>query len=161
MKKILSFLGGLLSHAGDFVRDHVQPSVDLVERLKAAVDSPVADILTALIPGTLDDTIKAQLSKGLDIALKGLQLPLAITRKKSLAAKLQALVELLKNCQPEARKALYARIASLIAQQGAPVGIDGHVVDFVTQATYTRMKSDVAQEPLQEAAAAIIPHRFN
>lgn len=156
MKKILSFLSGLLAHAGAFVQDHVQPAIDTVERIKSAVDSPEAFALTAIIPGELDDAARAALSAALGTALAGLQLPLFVTRKKSIGSKLEALVEHLDECKPDERKAVYSRLASLLAQQGAPEGTDGHLVDTLVQMAYSARfaGTDAAEQPAAPAAAA-------
>jgi hypothetical protein len=44
--------------------------IDVVNRFKKWIDSPGADLLTALIPGTLDDAVKIWLRQWLPVILK-------------------------------------------------------------------------------------------
>lgn len=48
--------------------------VIVVENIKAVIDSPVADILTAIIPGNIDDKVKEWLRAQLPTILKELKL---------------------------------------------------------------------------------------
>lgn len=68
MKKVLNFFKTLISKIGALfsalpaeLKQVVSIAVVLTENIKKFVDSPVADILTALIPGEADDRIKALL----------------------------------------------------------------------------------------------------
>lgn len=89
MSGILDFLKGLLSifvkNFPDFVqklfnkipqgiKEKVSVIIDVVNGIKGHVDSPLADVLTTVIPGTVDDKIKDWLRKMLPIVLKELNL---------------------------------------------------------------------------------------
>ncbi|WP_374949631.1 hypothetical protein [Mucilaginibacter sp.] len=65
MKKIKAFLQTLITKIGAYfstlpaeLRKAVVVAVVVTENLKRFVDSPIADIVTALIPGNADDKVK-------------------------------------------------------------------------------------------------------
>jgi hypothetical protein len=58
LKKIFETLRILFEGLGQGAREAIHVGILITEQFKAFVDSPVADILTALIPGDLDDRIK-------------------------------------------------------------------------------------------------------
>lgn len=74
MKKFFNWIGGLFRSAFKQVQKYVVPSVQVVEAIKAVIDSPVADILTAVIPSGIDDAVKDQLRKYLPMVLQQLRI---------------------------------------------------------------------------------------
>jgi hypothetical protein len=51
----------------------VHIGITITENIKTIIDSPIADILTAIIPGEVDDKIKQILRKGIPIILVNLK----------------------------------------------------------------------------------------
>lgn len=74
MKKLWRFLTGLFNKTKVFVEKYAKPSVQLVENLKVVINSPVADVITAIIPGNLDDITKEAMRKALPIVLQDLKI---------------------------------------------------------------------------------------
>lgn len=72
MKKFILFLKNLISKTKALSLKFVKPSIAVVELLKAAIDSPLTPIVTALIPGGLDDLIATRLKISLPIVLQTL-----------------------------------------------------------------------------------------
>jgi len=63
--KILTFVTGLFNNLAPKVEKAIHAGVAVTEAVKNFVESPVTDLLTALIPGTVDDKIKVQLRNSL------------------------------------------------------------------------------------------------
>lgn len=74
LKKIWLTIQSLFDNFPASVKDAVHVGVTLTQNLKNYVDSPMADILTAIIPGNLDDKIKLALRAGIPIILFNLKL---------------------------------------------------------------------------------------
>jgi len=115
MKKFFNFLRNLFRNLKSLAQKFVSPSVEIVENIKRLVDSPLTDILTGLIPGTLDDHIKNKLRQKLPEVLK-------ILRISDECLKLQAADEIilcairnLKSYTPDGRAAAYHSIAAMLA----------------------------------------------
>ena len=58
-----SFAKKLFNKVPDDVKEKISIGIRVVELFKKFVDSPTADLVTAIIPGDLDDKIKEQLRK--------------------------------------------------------------------------------------------------
>lgn len=61
MKKIFNFLKKLFNKAKFYIQQFVTPAVATVENLKKIIDSPAVDIVTAIIPGNVDNVIVAKI----------------------------------------------------------------------------------------------------
>ncbi len=64
------FVAKLFTKIPDEVKEKVSLAVQIVQNIKAFIDSPAADILTAIIPSEVDDNIKIWLRKVLPIILE-------------------------------------------------------------------------------------------
>jgi hypothetical protein len=49
---------------------YIPIGISVVNKIKTFIDSPAADIITAIIPGTLDDAVKVWLRQYLPVILK-------------------------------------------------------------------------------------------
>ena len=142
-EKIVVFLHALFGgNLDSWITDHVEPAISFVEKLKAFLESPVADIITALIPGEIDDKLKdfflANVSKALDI----LQVTEAINQATSIEDKLKLLTEYLLTLSPNMRNAVYMKLASQIAKvTGNTDSIKGYSVDLLVQSQYSKIKA--------------------
>jgi hypothetical protein len=105
------------------------------------LSSPVADVITALIPGTLDDNIKAMLLLNLQKVLKVLQVTAEITNEPNPAQQVLLLVEYLKTVSTPMKNAIYKTIAAELAKASndGKDNIKGHSIDLLTQLTYSKM----------------------
>lgn len=74
MKNVFEFIKNLfnkvLGKAVDLFREHAEISITIVENLKKALDSNVTDLVTALIPGEIDNVVVAKLREVLPIVLE-------------------------------------------------------------------------------------------
>lgn len=97
----------------------VAAGVVITENLKTFVDSPVADVLTAIIPGTLDDSIKTLLRQklpGILTDLKLVDVTLGLTDPDAITANA---IKVLQDMDPSVSSAFLHSISVLVAQVAA------------------------------------------
>lgn len=115
MKKIFAFLKNLFRNLKALAEKFVKPSVIVVENLKKAVESPLAPVITAIIPGTWDDKIVEKLKQHLPRILQILKISeecLKLTKAEDI---ILCAINKLKEYSPEARSANYHSIAALLS----------------------------------------------
>lgn len=115
MKKIFSFLKRLFRSLKTLAQKFVTPSVLVVEALKKAVDSPVMPIITAIIPGNLDNKIVEQLKKHLPLVLQLLRISDECLKLEAADEIIICAIKKLKEYEPEARAAQYHSIAAMLS----------------------------------------------
>jgi hypothetical protein len=72
--KLWSAIRSLFNSFPEELKSAVQIGIAVTENIKHFVDSPLADILTTIIPGKIDDKIKDALRAGLPAILTNLRL---------------------------------------------------------------------------------------
>jgi hypothetical protein len=93
--------------------------VIVVENIKTVIDSPLADVLTAIIPGQLDDRAKDILRAELPAILIKLRLVDEAWQAESENAVLLNAMHNLSQLAPDAQKAFFHNISILIAQMAS------------------------------------------
>lgn len=115
MKKLINFLKNLFSKFRAYVSRYVLPSVQVVEQIKAFLDSPAIPILETVIPGKLDDAIITKIQTYLPKVLTVLQIAQdCVTPDATPDSIIQCVVKKLAAMNPDARAAQYHSIASLL-----------------------------------------------
>lgn len=121
LKNFLHNLWQSIKHLFDKVEEEVKQEVvvaiTVVQQVKAIIDSPVADVVTALIPGEVDDEIKAKLREWLPKILLELNLVQSIAHIENINDQLNAILAQLKLASDDAKNAFYHSLASLILQK--------------------------------------------
>jgi hypothetical protein len=74
LKKIWNQIENLFGGLPLGIKTALQIGITVTENIKNFVDSPVADIVTSIIPGNIDDAIKDKLRSSLPILLTELKL---------------------------------------------------------------------------------------
>ncbi|MCO5936139.1 hypothetical protein NAF17_11385 [Mucilaginibacter sp. RB4R14] len=74
LTKIWGTIQSLFNSIPSEIQLAVHIAVMLTENIKKFIDSPIADVLTAIIPGNIDDKIKQLLRSGLPVILSNLKL---------------------------------------------------------------------------------------
>jgi hypothetical protein len=116
MKKILLFLKKLFARSKYFIHVAVKPSVATVNLLKAFVDSPLAPVITALIPGEIDNMIADKLRRHLPEALKVLGFADECINAGSNDLIVQCAIAKLRLYNPTQQAAAWHNIASVLSQ---------------------------------------------
>jgi hypothetical protein len=97
----------------------VHIGVIITENIKTIVDSPIADILTAIIPGEIDDKIKQVLRKGIPIILTSLKLTDKCSDLTDSQEITKCAIETLKTLDGDIKSAFLHNLSILIAQIAA------------------------------------------
>jgi len=115
MKKIFAFLKNLFRNLKALAEKFVKPSVLVVENLKLLVESPLAPVITGLIPGTWDDKIVAKLRQHLPRILQVLKISEECLKLTKFEDIVLCAITKLKEYDPEARAANYHNIATMLS----------------------------------------------
>jgi hypothetical protein len=99
------------------VKKDVVVAITVVQLVKSVVDSPVADLITAMIPSEVDDYIKNKLRELLPKLILELGMVQSVANIEDENAQLQAILEKLKLSGDDAKNAFYHSLASLILQK--------------------------------------------
>ncbi len=149
--RIWAFLKMLFINPEKWIDDNVKPSIEMVQNIKAAIDSPIAIALTAIIPGTWDDNLRSIFSTHLGIVIdffvKGESI---LESQEPLEQKIIRLVEWLKTLTPTVRAAVLHKLASKLSIQNAgnDAVVKNHAADLLTQVTYSKIKEGVNENDL-------------
>lgn len=172
-RKIVAFLANLFTNLDEWIHEHVQPSIEMVERIKAVVASPVGDIITALIPGDWDDKLRQFAIDTLTKAIDAMHVTHDIAVTPDWTSKIAKLLAWLRNQSKPMQQAIYKQLATELAKQSAfgkqlaaeleaaqnegrdpqPVelNVKGHSVDLLVQMQYSKLKEGVKAEDLPAA----------
>jgi len=98
------------------VKKQMPEIIQTVNNIKNFVDSPDCDVLTAIIPGTLDDTLKVLLRKYLSDLLKALNTSNNIANLPTLNDQHKAIIQEIQLSPDSARDILYHGIAAKLTE---------------------------------------------
>lgn len=167
-RKIVAFLASLFTNVNEWIYDHVQPSIEMVQRLKKAVESPYANLITTLIPGNWDNMLQEAAIKLLTKAIDNLRVTDDIFFDGDWTSKLAKLTDYLRNASKPMRAAVFHQLAVELAKQsafakqlkeaeekGIPVDevkldVKGHSISLLTQMQYSKLKENVVAADLPE-----------
>ena len=150
--KILGFLGMLFTSLDTWIHDHVQPSIETVQKIKELINSPLVDVLTAIIPGDADDKLKDWIRANIGKALNVLNITADITNQPTIELQLQKLLEYLKTLSPSMQKGVLMRLASEMAiSSGGRENVKGHAVDLLVQLQYSKLKAGIQTDSIPDA----------
>ena len=142
-QKLGLFVSRLFVNIEGFVKEHITPSVETVKRLADLVNSPVADAVTALIPGDTDDKAKQWVRRNLNKAVAAVVPVADIVNEPDFATKIKKLADYIKKQPVSLQKGLLFRISSEMATSsaGKKQAANGHSVDLLCQAEYSKVKA--------------------
>lgn len=123
------------------VEQYVDQALRITTVIKDFLTSPVADLATALIPGTADDNLRARLVYVLKTSIDALSIVDKCRGEVSIEGKVRCFAEQLLQREPAIREALLAKLAALIT-----AGLDNNQkkqaqYDLYVQARYTTAKN--------------------
>ncbi len=138
--KMRNQLKSLLSEFDSFVDNHIDVALKVTTAIKNALASPVADIITALIPGEIDNALRIQLLNALGKVVEALTIVEECKKYDNLNEKLACFIAQLKERNPELQDAILQKIASLLAFHLDGQRLKQNLYDLYTQAKYTSLK---------------------
>lgn len=118
MKKkffLFRWIDNLFNSLKKLARKFVIPSVEIVEGISRAVNSPVTPLLTALIPGHWDDALVQKVKATLPGILKVLKISNECLQLDNPEEVIQCAIKNLRDYTDEARSANYHNIASMLS----------------------------------------------
>jgi hypothetical protein len=123
------------------LKDALRIGVEVVDKLKTLVDSPGADLLTAIIPGTIDDVIKERLRVFLPKILIELKLVENCASQTDPNVIIQCAVDTLQRLTGDwvkdgSKKNFLDSLAVLVAQCAADGKFDWDDVKYLTKWYY-------------------------
>ncbi len=131
----------LLQRFDEYVDAHAETALMITGMLQKALESPVADIITALIPGTADDLLRQQLLTALGHATRALIAAEQCAGTGSAEEVIRCFAAKLKDCPPEKRDALLQKLASLLTSELDGKRLKQNLYDLYTQAKYALTKA--------------------
>ncbi len=139
-KNLRNRLKRALQHFDSYVEEHVEVALKITTTLKQLLTSPVADIVTALIPGDVDNVVRQHLLAALERAMDTLMIVEKCRQHNDVNDKLQCFAEQLQLTSPELQDALLQKLASLLASHLDGKRLKQNLYDLYTQARYAAMK---------------------
>jgi hypothetical protein len=138
--KIRQRIKRVLQEADEYLDNHVEMALKVTMKLKQLLASPGADLITALIPGTLDDLVKQRLIKALEEVICLLTIADECKEHKDVSERVTCFAKQLQAHAPELRDALLLKMASLLASRLDGNRLKQNLYDLYSQAKYVAIK---------------------
>ncbi len=139
--KMKGQIKSLLRDFDSYVDEHVDTALKITTAVKNLLSSPVADILTAIIPGDIDNTVRQQLITALGKAIDVLTIVDDCKQYTDVNAQLNCFIQQLQKRDPDLQDAILQKLASLLASQLDGQRMKQNLYDLYTQAKYAASKS--------------------
>jgi hypothetical protein len=139
-KTIKGKLKALLGDFDHFIDGHIDTALMVTTGIKQALSSPVADLITSLIPGNLDNVIKDRLVSALDKAIDALTIVDQCKQYTNVNDKLKCFISQLQQRDPHLQDALLLKLASLLVSELDGQKLKQTLYDLYTQAKYATTK---------------------
>lgn len=130
----------LLQQFDSYLEKNVDTALQITTAIKRFLESPVADMLTAIIPGSIDDIIRRQLIYALDKSVEALAIAEHCKQYTGIDEKLKCFVSQLQQREPDMQDALLQKLASLLAGTLDGNRLKQSLYDLFTQVKYTTAK---------------------
>ncbi|WP_295772887.1 hypothetical protein [uncultured Mucilaginibacter sp.] len=124
LKKIWKQIKALFDRIPSEIKSALHIGVVVTENLKIFVESPIADLLTAVIPGHIDDRIKQILREKLPILLTQLKLADTCSNSANANEVVSCAIEQLKLMDGNLRNATLHNLSVLISQLASDGKLD-------------------------------------
>jgi hypothetical protein len=119
LTRLWETIKSLFNSFPDKLKAAVQIGIIITENIKTIIDSPIADILTAIIPGDIDDKVKQALRVGIPVILADLKLTNQCSDLTDPQEITKCAIETLKTLDGDIRSAFLHNLSILIAQVAA------------------------------------------
>jgi hypothetical protein len=133
-------LRALLKNFDSYIDTHIDTALKISQALKNILASPVADILTAIIPGDADNVIRQKLTDALSKVIEALAIADACKQYADLNDQLNCFVNQLRQRDPQLQDAILQKLASLLAGNLDGLRLSQSLYDLYTQAKYAATK---------------------
>lgn len=140
-KKMKGRIKLLLQEFNTYVDGHIDTALQITTALKQMLASPAADIITAIIPGDLDNKIREQVIKALGEIAEALTIASNCKQCTDINDKLQCFIMQVQQYDPQLQDAVLQKLASLLAGSLDGQRLEQSMYDLYTQAKYSINKT--------------------
>jgi hypothetical protein len=130
----------LLLQIDSYVDAHVTTALQITSAIKSLLSSPAADIITAIIPGDLDNILQQQAIRALEKLADALSIADTCRQCDTTEKKLQCFIAQLQHYDPHLQDAILLKLASLLAGMLDGDRLKQSLYDTYTQAKYAAGK---------------------
>ncbi len=129
-----------LQQFDSFIELHAGEALQVTKIIKSALESPLVDLLEAIIPGDADTIFKNKLLQALELGIDTLSIINTCQHEPSLEAKLVCFVNGLKTVSRDLQDAVLQKLQSILLRE-----LDGNtrkqnIYDLFSQAAYSNSK---------------------
>lgn len=147
IQRLFNFIASLWSAGKKFLEEHGKDAIDLVNKVKEAVNSPTADAITKLIPGTWDDIALAWARAATPIACEALEIIIECPTEDGPAAYFECVVDHFRQLPEAQRAGAYRDFAAQLSLAKAKVagyehGLKLRNVNLAIELEYNRQTED-------------------
>jgi len=125
-----------LKQFDQYVSAHIDTALQITTALKNLLASPVADVITAIIPGTADDVLRTELLLALNKAVEALSIVDNCKQFTDLNDKFKCFIDQIRQRDPQLQDAILLKLASLLGAQFDGNKLKQSLYDLYTQAKY-------------------------
>lgn len=140
LKTLLAKIGSVFSNIFKSLKPNLKNAVHwgvvITEKLKEIIESPTADILTAIIPGNLDDKIKKKLREKIPNILIQLKMVEAAADKTDPDEIMEAALKIIQQLDGDYKSAFLHNFSILTAQVAADGKLDWSDAVYLLQWYY-------------------------
>ncbi|KAA2244574.1 hypothetical protein F0L74_00940 [Chitinophaga agrisoli] len=129
-----------LQQFDSFIELHADEALQVTKIIKSALESPLVDILEAIIPGDADTIFKNKLLQALEIGIDTLSIISTCRQEPSLEAKLVCFVDALKEVSPDLQDAVLQKLQSILLRELDGNSRKQNIYDLFSQAAYSNSK---------------------
>ena len=127
----------LLRQFDNFVDAHVDMALTVTTNPRNFLASPVADAVTALIPGNLEAGLKNDLVMALNKAIQALTILDSCKQVTDLNGKIKCFAQQVQTLSPDLQDAVLQKLASLMSGNLDGSKLKQNLYDLYTQAKYS------------------------
>ena len=124
----------------NYVEAHVDIALSITTAIKNVLQSPVADLITAIIPGDLDGILKLKAIGILTASVDALTIVKKCESETDVNKKLQCFIDGIKQLDPKLQDALLIKLASLLTAGLDDNKLAGNLYDLYVQAKFVATK---------------------
>lgn len=130
-----------------FIDKYTGIALAVTTNIKKAINSPVADVLAAIIPGTVDDKILAKARQALEISVDALGIYAECDKRETLEEKIQCLINAIRLLPKDAQNAVLIKLAARMTAEMDDNRYAQHMYDLYTQGAYSSSKEEADENP--------------
>ena len=133
LKKKIAEISGKVD---DAVKQYAGYALNISTNIKSILDSPVGDLVTAIIPGSWDNELKDKASKALAITVDALGLTKGIAEESDLNMKIKMFMSGLSDRSPEFKESQLKKVMDLLTKYMDGGRLKDHEYEAATMGTF-------------------------